>query len=80
MSAAGPRAGRSGPPAARGASPLRTAVTVGTLAANFLAVTKKIRRANGSPHAIDHIDLIASITTFVVLAVRARQGRESGGG
>jgi hypothetical protein len=65
----------SEPSAAKEAGPLRTAITVGTLAVNFLAVTKKIRRANGSPHALDHIDLIASITTFVVLAVRARQPR-----
>jgi hypothetical protein len=64
---------------AKGASPLRTVVTVGTLAANFLTITKKVRKANGSPHVIDHVDLIASITTFVVLAVRARRGRETAG-
>ncbi|MEU6849561.1 hypothetical protein ABZ901_06450 [Actinacidiphila alni] len=65
----------SEPTAAKEPSPLRTAITVATLAANFLTVTKKIRRANGSPHALDHIDLIASITTFAILAVRTRQGQ-----
>jgi hypothetical protein len=65
----------SEPKAAKEPSPLRTAITVGTLAANFLTITKKIRRANGSPHALDHIDLIASLTTFAILAVRARQGQ-----
>lgn len=67
------------PKAGKETSPLRTAITIGTLAANFLIITKKVRRANGSPHVIDHVDLIASIATFAVLAVRARRGRETAG-
>lgn len=55
----------------------RTLITVGTLTASFVGITKKVRKANGSPDVIDHVDLIASITTFVVLAVRARRGRET---
>lgn len=61
----------------KGASPMRTMITVGTLTASFVGITGKIRKANGSTDVIDHVDLIAGITTFVVLAVRANRARKT---
>lgn len=59
-------------PAAR-ANPVRTWITIGTLAASAVGTVQKIRRANGSPHAIDHVDLIGSLITLGVLTVRYRR-------
>lgn len=74
--AQGKSAGAHGRPA-KGPTPLRTVITIGTMAASFVGITSKVRKANGSTDVIDHVDLIASITAFVVLAVRARRERTS---
>lgn len=63
---------------AKGPTPMRTLLTIGTMTASFVGITAKVRKANGSPDVIDHVDLIASITAFVVLAVRARRERRAG--
>lgn len=57
------------------ATPIRTLITVGTLTASFLGAANKARRTRGSTDLIDHLDVIAGFTTFLVLAVRARRAR-----
>ncbi|WP_225844537.1 hypothetical protein [Streptomyces sp. HPF1205] len=61
-------------PSRKGPTPVRTWITVGTLAASLLTSANKFRKANGSTDYVDHVDVIASFTTFFVLAVRAGRG------
>lgn len=61
-----------------GPTPMRTWITAGTLAASLITSTNKFRKANGSTDYIDHVDVIASFTTFFVLAVRATRGARTG--
>jgi hypothetical protein len=62
----------------KGPAPMRTWITVGTLAASLITSTKKFRKANGSKDYVDHVDVIASFSTFFVLAVRATRGMRTG--
>lgn len=62
----------------RAPTPMRTWITVGTLAASLITSTNKFRKANGSTDYVDHVDVIASFTTFFVLAVRATRGWRTG--
>jgi hypothetical protein len=64
--------------AGKGPTPMRTWITAATLAASLVTSTNKFRRANGSTDYVDHVDVIASFTTFFVLAVRATRGMKSG--
>jgi hypothetical protein len=61
-------------PFGKGPMPMRTWITVGTLTASLLTSANKFRKANGSTDYVDHVDVIASFTTFFVLAVRAGRG------
>ncbi|MEV6009394.1 hypothetical protein AB0M29_21595 [Streptomyces sp. NPDC051976] len=61
----------------KGASPVRTLITLGTLTASFVGITGKIRKAKNSTEVIDHVDLIAALTTFAVMAVRTSRARKT---
>lgn len=61
-------------PSGKGPTPVRGWITLGTLTASLLTSANKFRKANGSTDYIDHVDVIASFTTFFVLAVRAGRG------